>query len=238
MSRLYLLCEGPEDLAALRETLKGRFGFLKMTGDNLPRREQWSRGDLTLELVAVEGKAQVVQKAVTITLADSAHDPIVRFGLSFDPNGQAEEKWRSWLEEALRDLSLSRTGWDYTARPAGRVPLEVHPIPWSWTGSPRYGLDDSHCLERIAVDVLATESSLQHERVARWMDELRAGAGVPPTWKTAARLWNALVLPEVSGAGFYSKVFGQRAETARLFGEKLPTTELGTALAKLLRSTP
>jgi hypothetical protein len=47
-------------------------------------------------------------------------------------------------------------------------------------------------------------------------------------------LWNAIAMPDVSGARFYSKVFGQYAPTQKLLAERLPATALGAALAGFL----
>ena len=248
MSRFVLFCEGPEDLAALREVILRQFAFAKPVPSLPPpipvlvgelRRERLVKADLSLDLIIAGDRERVGRLAADLASYDSPQDPIARIGLSFDPNGSNEPLWREWLEGSLQALRLSRAGWVYAAQPEGRTALEVVPLPWSWPGPVVYGLGDSHCLERVAVDLLGEASPVHHQRLGRWIDELRAEPGATaPTWKTAARLWNALALPDVAGAGFYAQVFGQNPATASVLGSKLAATDLGAALASFLRPTP
>jgi hypothetical protein len=163
-----------------------------------------------------------------LLVSNSPSEPIERMGLSFDPNGHDEAEWRRWMEAGLEGLGLARDGWSYQA---GGVVLV--PIPWEWPSPRHYGLPEKQSLERVAIDLLAATSAPQHELIAKWMGELSMAAH-PVSWKTAARLWNALVRPDAAEHGFFGQVFGQHAPTRDLLAQRLPGTSLGEALRLLL----
>src|SRR5205823_5035533 len=110
----------------------------------------------------------------------------------FDPNGDDEASWRTWIESGLRTLVPRRAGWNYVCSRPERTDVTIIPLPWLWPSPGRYDLPDNHCLERVAIDLLSTAYEKYNLRVGRWIDELRAD-NVEVTWKVAARLWNALV---------------------------------------------
>src|SRR6266853_2015629 len=98
-------------------------------------------------------------------------------------------------------MLLRKDGWRYVTTDPSGLDVSIVPIPWVWPSSAHYGCVDQHNLERIAIDLLSAVHPTQHDRVSRWIAELR-DAGEEISWKSAARLWNAQVLPEASGAGF------------------------------------
>jgi hypothetical protein len=238
VSKRLLLCEGPEDLAALREILHVHFSATRTEEPNpnsSSKVEQWSVGGKTIRLINALDRQRVLRFAVELITSDSPSDPIEWVGLSFDPNGDDEARWRAWLEKGLQRLNLRRTGSSYEANPPERIPLGIIPLPWLSTGPVHYGLSNSQCLERCAIDALSATYPNHHRRVEKWINELRTEQPAhPPSWKTAARLWNALSLPDVSGQGFYSQVFGNHEPLRLAILEGLTQSNLRASIEMLL----
>jgi hypothetical protein len=184
-----------------------------------------------IDLVVAQDRERVLRTAANLLTGDSPSDPLDALGLSFDPNGDDERKWRSWIEAAL---PVRSTGAHYVATSVAGAEVTVVPLPWHWPSPAHYGLPDHHCLERLAIDVLAAVYPQFHDFVKRWLSELR-GSGIDVTWKSAIRMWNGAVESDTSGAGFYAKILGQNASTHRVLRERLPGTPLSAALDRFLR---
>lgn len=100
MRRTLILCEGADDRAALREIVGRNFGFSK-SSTAASRNETFALGDATLEFVVAGDKERVLRLASEALLANSPSHPVMRLGLSFDPNGHVETDWRRWIEAGL-----------------------------------------------------------------------------------------------------------------------------------------
>jgi hypothetical protein len=231
VTRRRILFEGPDDRSALRELLTRAFsaGRRKVQPTSEKREELETPAGDVVELVLAGSRDQVLLRAADLSTYGSPSDPVVRVGLSFDPNGDPD--WRAWIERGLAGRSPVRTmdgDWQLVG-PGG--PVLLVPLPWTG-GDLHYGLPDVQNLERVAVHALAQAHAAEHALVARWLGEAR-GSGRTPSWKAAVRLWNALLHPDVAGAGFFDKVFGQDRSLGGQVRADLAGTELWRGLTLL-----
>lgn len=241
MSRRRIICEGPDDRSALRELLVRHFG-LQVKRGTAPALEKVEtlvpRGQAgpAVEIVIAGSKEKVRAQAIASEQYSSASDPIETLGLCFDPNGQSEAQWRSWLAAGLAPLTPQTAGDGWTvATVAGRARLL--PLPWFSPAPVRYALPDHHNLERVAIHALAEAYPSLAPAIARWVDEL-PGLGGTPSWKTALRLWNAVVHPDAAGASFLDKVCGQDHQTGLRVRALLDGTLLWRGLADIAAPPP
>lgn len=211
-----ILCEGPDDRAALRELLTRGFEMKVRPRASSPpdaRVELVPKagGDLLVEIVVAGSDEKVLARAVEAEQFGSPATPVEILGLCFDPNGRTqEEQWRAWIEAGLRPLNPQPVGdgWRVSG-PLGAA--SVLPLPWqSPRALPHYGLPDKHSLERIVIQALAEVHHDKHCAIADWtcrLSELKVDQRW--VWKSALRLWNALVHPDVSGAALFDQLCGQ-----------------------------
>lgn len=201
-----LFCEGPEDLAALREWLKrrgcapGRGAGTGPVGE--ARKQSMTLGPHAFELRAVGGRPNLFKWPLEIR---GKTDPPARLALSFDPNGDGEPAWRRELFEKPwgPDLPPPSAGGSYLL--AG---TEIIPVPWQADVPVEFGLPDKHCLERLLVaSALAAHPELRAP-VQTFLAAVK-DTGRSASWKTAARTLHAALHPEVAIADLASKVFGQ-----------------------------
>jgi hypothetical protein len=121
VTRGVLLCEGSDDLSALREILDRIFGFARAPSIRPDdKRETWAQGDIVVELVLAKDRERVLSTAASLLSSNSPSDPATSLGLCFDPNGQDEAAWRSWIEAKIQ---VRRAGWHYLAQRLPATPL-------------------------------------------------------------------------------------------------------------------
>ncbi len=139
----------------------------------------------------------------------SPSEPLTMLGLSFDPDDEDECQWRKRIESTFSAWSPVRaSGGDGYTLAGPFAPVTIVPLPWTTDSSSHPALPDRHCLERVADRSLSAVHRELATLVDKWLGEAH-GHGRKLSWKMAARFWNGLVLDEVSGPGFFDKVFGQ-----------------------------
>jgi len=152
--RLALLCEGPEDLVALREALLRQHGLVAVPGVAAPgaggpRRSELRtpRGDTLLTIIVGGGRPDIHTKWVKEVRSSSPSDPYVKIAVSFDPDGDPESDWRRQVfEEAWGAPALvpdARGGRSLRTRP----PRDARPGP-SRRGIPTCGRRGPPCRPR------------------------------------------------------------------------------------------
>lgn len=251
MSRRRIFCEGVDDRAALRGLLRRGFGLQSRPGpasateskpsQGAPMEFVPKQGGLPLVLLGVSGdRSKVLAQAVDIAKFGSPSEPAHILGLSFDPNGDPQAAWRQWIVAGFRELNPREDGDGWRVdTPAG--PTRVLPLPWeSQRASLNYDLPDKQSLERIAVQALAEAYPDRHDAVGRWMAEVpRLGVPERWRWKSALRLWNALVRPDTSAdASLLDQVFEQDHQVRDRVIELLKGTVLWRGLEAITASAP
>lgn len=243
MSARRIFCEGPDDRSALRE-LNTRGGFGRTKDRTVSRSSTGpDRGDVfkkegseDLELTVAGDKERVFVRALDLAFESaSPSDPLTMVGLSFDPDDEAEPRWRRRIENAFSAWAPVReTGGDGYILTGPFAPIVIVPLPWSMGAKPHAALPDKHCLERVAGHSLSTVHVPLAKLVDKWLAEAR-DHGRAPSWKMAARFWNGLVLAEVSGAAFFDKVFGQERSLGEACRNELAGSMLWRGLELLCR---
>jgi hypothetical protein len=206
----FVICEGPEDVAALREIAMFLFAC-EVEKKNpsygpagLERRMTLKRGDLTIEIVATANAKSGLAKTASLKLeglipGNRSDDPasVGQIAVIFDPDECGAPVFFESLSKVVGEGAPS---WKldefhpgvWTARRDGFEPVELRAIPWRAPGGVVDSLPDSQNLDRLCCAV-AREAFLEDsEMVIRWLEELavkkkRIG------WKSALHLWCAIV---------------------------------------------
>lgn len=211
--RILILCEGPADVAGLRELLSRRWGFDVLPATSLPavgdvRRQAMKsrREDLVLVVQAAKGRTALPAAWTREVRANSPSEPYGALGVCFDPNGDSERRWRELLfEKAWSEPLVPNADGDYQVNS-----LPVVPLPWSSESPVCSGLEDWHSLDRIIVTAARVANPPLVSVVDQWIDQLRS-LGREVSWKTAARLWHAVLFPDRNVPDVASQTFGQDA---------------------------
>lgn len=239
MSLRRIFCEGPDDLPPLRALIIRDFGYARSPGVRSGVERQVSLNHAVnghdLQITVADDRNKALTRAVEAVLEyGSPSVPLDIVGLSFDPNGDDEAGWRRWLESGLARHKPTRIGDDYEVTKTTGNMARFVPLPWHAEVPSQYGLAERSSLERLAVNACVRVHPDQHAAIERWMNELR-GLGTAPNWKTAARLWNAAILPEVAGPSFFERVFSQEARLAAEMRAILVETPLWSALTRVCK---
>lgn len=199
-----LLCEGPEDLAAIRGLLKDRRATRKAEASPRVFRpgatppEHWSDGQATLLVQSVGGKDKLPQAVLDVAQGGATERP-GRVIVSFDPDADSPtrefEFVLSFIRHAGQSSTPERAGDDWKIRVRDRDVL-LTPAPWRADASFDH-LPDHQCLERVLISALAAGS----QDIKPWIEEattalMRRVQG--DGWKRAFRLWSAALDPRES----------------------------------------
>jgi hypothetical protein len=208
--RRLVYCEGPDDIAALRELLVRFFGAsVEPTVTALPpagrQRKQCLRiGAQLLELHAVpEAKsglwcaaAKLLGGLPRVKMTDDP-DGIGRIWVVYDPDGQGADAFCRAIAPAFEKHASQwkltpggRADWVAERDPGERVSLAA--IAWRAPDGVVDGLADTQSLDRLVCAVAARAFPEESRVVHRWLDELTA-SGKRPGWKAALHLWCAVV---------------------------------------------
>jgi len=205
-----ILCEGPEDLVALRELAIHLFGATTVPtrggGAGGMTREQRLQGTTALVklTVAKDAKSGLVREAMTALDAeprrnrrDPNDQPLRRLGIVFDPDGDPRAKFENAVLTAFQTSAKEWRVRRLTSKRAcllatrDRDRVLVHFVAWRST----YALDtmpDVLNLERLLCEIAAEAYPAEASIVARWLKDFPVGSLQHP-WKAALHLWCALV---------------------------------------------
>lgn len=239
MSWRFIVCEGIDDLRAIRGIAQRCYGYTRWMGEAGRFRGQ-------SEVLRVEGEDRVVEIANGRDRLRAAREArellresdghIGAVGLLIDPDKDNDASLRAFVDaEALHELE-----WRPDASLAHVVHVESafgETTPFTWLGwdTPRSfdGLpDDVRMLERTAIAILQDARPDDAGLVLQLLQALQ-DAGRATSWKTAHRLFNAVMKPATE-VGFVDQVFGQDKRTRTHLPAVLAETVLGERLRWLL----
>ncbi len=222
MTKRIVLCEGPDDLNALRAVAQLlRWAKPAQTiahGAGHDRLSTLQAGDASIEIkvpskargATGEGKS-VLAGSVAGELRDlrpqvSPTDEacVSLIAVVFDPDASSPE---SFYQEIAATIGAQASAWSLANSAAAGVwsatrapdeqPVEVRAVPWRAPGGVLDGLPDHINLERLLCAVASRAYPGEVEHVARWLTEInerRSHRGSKPTtWKAAIHVWLALV---------------------------------------------
>lgn len=228
MSLRHILCEGPDDLTALREiglhafgAQLDRQGAQRGAGAGGEARKALLRtATARVEIVAGRSGKSALPKEIAADLAQlppqiepQGEATVDKIAVVFDPDGDPEATFHRDIE---KNVATQAKGWSLASKSPGawtatREPgeiVEVVAIPWRAPGGVVDGLPDFRNLERVLCAVLARAYQAEAEIVERWLTEIQSRK---PGWKAALHLWCALVEEKASEVNIAAKVLHQSA---------------------------
>lgn len=212
--RRAVLCEGPDDVAALRELSISLFGATVLRRPTTAGPAGESRqlyltvGQNEIVVTACRnGKSGLpgllVAQLSQMPIKDRPEDPyfLQCITVLFDPDDEPSEMMYARLAE---EVSAKATAWRLEGRPGDwsahrntDETVSVRAIPWRSPGDVVDGLPDKQNLERLLCHVAATAYPNEARIVERWLGEIPRGKQ-EPSWKAALHLWCALIEPKAS----------------------------------------
>jgi hypothetical protein len=210
--RRLVLCEGPTDIAALREIGLSLFGAQVQraspsAGAAGERRKlvlliQGSEVEITAVERAKSGLAEALAtKLHGLPVENSSDDPnaLERITVLFDPDDETPDKMYALLAAEVAAIAkawrLDGSPGDWVARRNGNQAVILRALHWRSPGDVVDGLPDSQNLERLLCHVTAAAYPTEAKTVERWLGEI-SEARKKPSWKAALHLWCALVEPK------------------------------------------
>jgi len=100
--RRIILCEGPDDVAILREVLRRRFGCSEPSGNKVDHVTLRTDSGQLLELIRVRrAKSQLAAMATSLIASATLDSPLERLGVCFDPDEEIEAQWRAGIFDRI-----------------------------------------------------------------------------------------------------------------------------------------
>lgn len=246
-----VLCEGPADIAALREIGVSLFGAQVQRNPPSAGAAGETRKLLLIvqgsevEITAVERAKSGLPGALATKLhglpvENSADDlsALERITVLFDPDDEPPERMYARLVDAAcasaKAWKLDGSPGDWVARRNATQVVIVRAVPWRSPGSVIDNLPDSQNLERLLCHVTAVAYPSEAKIVGRWLGEI-SEAGKKLSWKAALHLWCALVEPKADESNAAARFLHQnqtcrphaRAAIEQVSLFKDPSTALG-----------
>ena len=238
-----IVCEGPDDLAAIRALLleDGCRKKPQLPGPAaVSRAQHFEIGDLEIQLESRNGKSGLADLAIDLAQGGAIGRPDMIL-VSFDPDGDAPAREFAFFEKAFGEHTgargkvgpLDRNSAGARAFKMDRREVVLLPAPWRSTSIERFaGLPDEHCLERVLIDGIL-EADVP-ESVTKWAKAVTTSlCALVPThgYKRAFRLWNAALHPDAES--FVPRLL-QANEHKHACLKALRSTPAATALSVLL----
>lgn len=233
-----LVCEGPDDRAAIHALL--RHWGLRQEPSGVPMKKAtvWTSPSVRVLVAVADGKSDLARR-LTMTQTAAFRPTVV--GVSFDPDSDPRATERHFLraqfDSVPRAGALEVDGAGLVWRTRGQS-IPVHFAAWRVSdGFLKDALpDDWHSLERVLLSGLwgALRSS-----EAKWLEDAIASLGtvVPKDrWKQALHLANALLDPSVGGPAFVDRLFQAERTKHACLQALLRSTAVQT-LAEVARVT-
>lgn len=203
-----VLCEGPEDVTAIREIATLLFDAKVQRTPTAgaagqPRQLFLSVQGCDVEITAGRrGKSGLPEELATKLLGLSVDDlgtapnALQQITVLFDPDEEPLDRMYTRLVDRIaaeaRSWKLEGQPGDWIARRNASETVVVRAVHWRSPGSVVDGLPDCQNLERLVCYVAAKAYPQEAKIVERWLGEIHA-TEKKPCWKAAVHLWCALV---------------------------------------------
>lgn len=231
-----LVCEGPDDRAAIHALL--RHWGLEQRDTSMPKASLWTSRDVRLLVAVADGKSDLARR-LTTTQAASFRPAVV--AVSFDPDSDSKARERLFFGKQFANvpragaLEEDGTGLVWKTR---NQSIPVHFAAWRVSdGFLKDALpDDWHSLERVLLSGLWGALGGSE---AQWLEDTIASLGTvvaKDRWKQALHLANALLEPSVGGPAFVDRLFQAERTKHACLQALLRSTAVQT-LAEVARVT-
>lgn len=241
MTKRVLLCEGPDDLNALRAIAQlmrwAQPARTAAAGAGHERVVMLRAGDASIDIkvpskprgATGEGKSVLARGVAEelrdlrpqVSPADESYVSLI--AVVFDPDAATAAAFHGEVAQAIREhapdwtLADGATSGTWRAtRGADEQPVEVRAVHWRAPGNVLDGLPDHTNLERLLCAVAAKAYPDDVAHVARWLTEIndrrRVGQRKPATWKAAIHVWLATVYEKADEHNAASRFLHQQDE--------------------------
>ena len=227
MSVRILLCEGPDDIAALRELgtwLLGASVTRIPASAGAAGQERKSalttKSNHRVDLIAASGKSKLPDRVATLLATLSPQVPgdpeeTSDIGVVFDPDGgDPDVDFLPAVEAAIAagapGWTLSKGSGSWLAQRAVAERVNVHFLPWRGTTDPFDGLGAEQSLERLLCSIGSAAYPAEAKLVESWLDAFPSTR--KRTWKSAVHLWCALVESDQNEATAPTRFLHQNKE--------------------------
>lgn len=205
MSKRTIFCEGPDDLAALREVATRLLGATSLRGvptggASLDRIARFELEGSTIEVKAGGGKSQLAQRGALYLETLPPAPGVAQISLLFDPDDDPVASFFASVPPMVRDHAPS---WTLTDEPSkagcwrasrdGDDPVVLAAVAWWGDVGVLDGLSDTQSLERLILSV--AQRAVSAEELAFIVDVLEGIHALPnrrATWKAAVHVLCAL----------------------------------------------
>jgi hypothetical protein len=259
VKRHVVLCEGPDDISALRAI--ARKHFIKGT-TSTPARPPAAGFErhvkipvsdaLAVELKTVSGKSDLAKNAALI-IRDlpprrdiNEPDLIEQIVLVYDPDAQSLEDFE---KESVTTLERDASDWVWTAREGiahawlgareDELPIELRMFAWTSTQRTLDGLNDEHNLERLVCQIFSltyADNKHEEELIVPTLSAIHQRMNKPPMWKSAVHLWCALLGPRWNEVTVCDQAFQQHPQLKKVSEEVLKSLGLFEQLEAVFSS--
>jgi hypothetical protein len=211
VSARLVLCEGPDDLAALRQIATQEFQAVSIktargSGAGLAREAVLQTpGGIRVRILGKEGKSSLPELAAAelnglpAQGAEPAELRLSQIAIVYDPDGQTETAFKDEVAKALKDgasaWTIEATAGGFLAKRNADEVIDIRLSAWKGPGPVFDGLADLQSLERLICAVAAQAYPEEAKTVVKWLDEIATQKGKPPKWKGAVHLWCAIIEP-------------------------------------------
>jgi hypothetical protein len=238
VTRRIILCEGPDDLNALRAVAQQQKWAQPARGASAgagqERQIALIAGDARID-VKVPSQARGApgegKSALARTAAQALHELAPQIGppdeshvsllaVVFDPDEKPVASFHLEIERAVQAHAAAWTltgqaGLWQARRETGEA-VEVRTVHWRAPGGVLDGLPDHVNLERLLCSVAAKAYPDDLTHVERWLGEVgdrrRAAGRKPPGWKAAIHVWLAAVYEKADEDNAASRFLHQQDE--------------------------
>jgi hypothetical protein len=238
VTRRIILCEGPDDLNALRAIAQHQRWASAVRGPTAAagqeRQVVLTAGSYRIEIKApsrAQGSAGEGKTALARTTAETLHNLAPQIGppdeshvslvaVAFDPDGDTVESFHAAVAGAIQAhapaWTLTGAAGTWRAKRDAGEEVDVRAVHWRAPGGVLDGLPDHANLERLLCAVAARAYPGDLADVDRWLREMadrrRAAGRKPAGWKAAIHVWLAAVYEKVDQENAATRFLSQQDE--------------------------
>lgn len=233
-----IVCEGKDDLAALRAMLAVEGATQKRMGLP-PGQVRFESDRVTLTLESVDGKSDLAERTLLAAEGGAIGRPDMVL-VSFDPDLDPQKREFEFFEKAFETGRKRRAG-AITRISAGRLQFRIQnrdvtvlPAPWRCPeGATFAGLPADHCIERVLIEGIL-KCRPHQDPLTSWAEDATTRLHTIVAThghKRAFRIWSAALFPD--SESFVARLL-EAHETKNACLQALRSTPTGAALRTLL----
>lgn len=228
----YVVCEGPDDLGALRALVRDLLPDCRLEGSKYKRKIVISTGPVQLEFVAADGaKSDLAARTLELAEGGSGNRPDA-IGVIFDPDADRPERELAFFTKDYNRLSqteqrgskLKETKGGFLVTINGRD-VRILAAPWRSLQPTRFDdLPNEHDLERVLISGIL--DAYGDDELVDWalesttkLRELVEGHG----WKRAFRIWGRPSNPRASPSSIVCSRPLERSAPVSTRSKRLPS---------------